>query len=140
MIHIPRILLSLIFISAALLKLANLEGFAAGIHSFQFFPLQTEWFLAHALPTLELICAVALMTKPYSRPSALLLTLLASAFSALYAISISRNIDPNCGCFGSFLLVTPTQGLFRALSLTALSLITYWTTAQPLKLTEHQPI
>lgn len=133
MYYIPKLILSLIFISAALLKLQNIPAFTAGIHSFQLFPLATESFLAHTLPILELLCVIALYLKTYARPSALLLTLLSISFSVLYAISIYRKIDPNCGCFGSFLLVTPTQGLFRALAISTLGGLCYWIEPSPFR-------
>ena len=94
-------LLGAAFLAAALPKIADPPGFLEAIHAYRLAP---EWALpamALALPWLELLLALALISGRARRSAALLASLLLAVFMAALATDLARGIPVDCGCFGA---------------------------------------
>ncbi len=118
-----RLIVGAVFIWAGLLKILDVLGFAQSIANYRIFPLWMSFFLALALPWIEVICGAFLVFGFFRRSSALLLSGLLAAFLVLVIITIARGLDVDCGCFGSFnrkvdymLLITDCILLFFSLN------------------------
>lgn len=96
-----RMLLGLIFLAAALPKIADPPGFAKAIWAYGLFPPWSINPLALLLPWLELVCGLALCLGRWTRAAALWCSILLLAFSLALAIDLARHHPTDCGCFGS---------------------------------------
>jgi putative oxidoreductase len=96
-----RILLGLVFIAAALPKLADPPGFAKAIWAYDLAPPWSLHPLALVLPWLELLCGLALLLGLWLRPAALWTSGLLLAFCLALAINLVRQHPIDCGCFGA---------------------------------------
>jgi putative oxidoreductase len=98
---VARILLGLVFIGAALPKLADPPSFAKAIWAYELFPTWSLNPLALILPWLELLCGLALCLGLWVRAAALWLGTLLVAFLLALAINLARHHPVDCGCFGA---------------------------------------
>ena len=96
-----RILLGLVFIAAALPKLADPPAFAKAIWAYELFPAWSLNPLALALPWLELLCGLALCLGFWLRAAALWTGALLLSFILALAINLARHHPVDCGCFGA---------------------------------------
>ena len=99
-LRVCRITLGLIFATAALAKLGDLEQFAAQVHNFRIVPIASENLIALTLPWVELVAALALILDIRSRAAALLLTALLAVFTLGVIAAVARGLSFECGCFG----------------------------------------
>ena len=98
-----QILCGLIFLAAALPKIADLTAFAGSIHNFHLEPLvpiAATNLLAVAIPWIELVAGLALVTGVRPRAGALVYTVLLAAFTAGVVAAMARGLSFECGCFG----------------------------------------
>lgn len=95
-----RIVLGLIFIGAALPKLADPPGFAKALWAYELFPSWSLNPLALGLPWLELICGLALCLGLWLRAATTWVAALLLAFCLALAINLVRHHPVDCGCFG----------------------------------------
>lgn len=130
-----RILLGLVFIAAALPKLADPPGFAKAIWAYALFPPWSLNPLALLLPWLELVCGLALCLGRWVRAAALWSSVLLVSFSLALAINLARHHPIDCGCFGSTApkseaerLVDMRWALLRDIGLLLLAVQVAWTT------------
>lgn len=93
--------LGLVFIAAALSKLADPPGFAKAIWLFQLAPAWAVHPAALVLPWLELVCGLALCLGVWVRAAAAWIAVLLLAFLAAISINLARHHPVDCGCFGS---------------------------------------
>lgn len=96
-----RIVLGLVFIAAALPKIADPPGFAKAIWAYELFPAWSLHPLALVLPWLELFCGLALCLGLWARAAALWVAALLLSFSLALAINLARHHPVDCGCFGA---------------------------------------
>ena len=96
-----RILLGLVFIAAALPKIADPPGFAKAIWAYALFPSWALNPLALLLPWLELFCGLALCLGRWIRAATLWISALLLSFCLALAINLARHHSIDCGCFGS---------------------------------------
>ena len=96
-----RILLGLVFIAAALPKIADPPGFAKAIWAYELFPAWSLSPLALTLPWLELFCGMALCLGFWVRAAALWTGSLLLSFCLALALNLARNHPVDCGCFGA---------------------------------------
>lgn len=96
-----RLVVGGVFIWAGLLKIFDPLGFAQGIANYRVFPQGISFFLALVLPWIEVISGIFLILGIYRAASSLLLSGLLVFFLFLIAVTISRGLDIDCGCFGS---------------------------------------
>ncbi len=94
-----RLLLALVFLVAALGKLADREGSRDAVGAFGV-PERLAGTVADLLPLLELAAAILLVASATARIGAALATVLLVAFSVGIARSIARSETPDCHCFG----------------------------------------
>jgi hypothetical protein len=98
--YLALLLLAGVFCSAAVLKLRDLEGFAAVVEQYRLLPETLVRSFAYALPLVEGGAVIGLLF-PATRPqAAILLIALLLAFAAAMAINLARGrTDIDCGCF-----------------------------------------
>ena len=106
-----RVVLGLVFIAAALPKIADPPGFAKAIWAYQLVPAAALNPLALVLPWLELLCGLALVAGVWVRPAVLWVGTLLLTFSLALAINLARHRPVDCGCFGSAAPKTEAQRL-----------------------------
>lgn len=99
-ILISRLCLVWIFIRAGLPKIQDPVAFAASIDGYRIIGGSLSMWVAIALPWLEIVIAVGLLTPWLRRSSAILMALLLGLFIALHTSAWARGLDINCGCFG----------------------------------------
>lgn len=96
-----RAVLGLVFIAAALPKIADPPGFAKAIWAYELFPAWSLHPLALVLPWLELTCGLALCLGLWVRAAALWVGTLLLSFCLALAINLARHHPVDCGCFGA---------------------------------------
>jgi hypothetical protein len=95
-----RFVLGMVFIVAAVPKIAQPEIFAASIEAYEILPVAAVNLAAIAVPWIELLCGVFLIGGARIRPSAALLGAMLLVFIVAIASAIIRGLNINCGCFG----------------------------------------
>ncbi|CAN5753836.1 hypothetical protein BH11PLA1_BH11PLA1_08150 [soil metagenome] len=89
------------------------DQFLFAIHKFEIAPIndapRLAAFLAFAIPWTELVIAAALLLGLWSRAAALLAFLLMLAFIGGLAGVLLRDLDVECGCFGSIAFLCPAK-------------------------------
>jgi uncharacterized membrane protein YphA (DoxX/SURF4 family) len=108
---LTRIALGLVFIVAALPKLADPPGFAKAIWAYELFPAWSLNPLALTLPWLELLCGMALCLGVWTRAAALWVGALLLAFSLALTLNLARQHPVDCGCFGTTATKTKAERL-----------------------------
>jgi uncharacterized membrane protein YphA (DoxX/SURF4 family) len=96
-----RLLVGLVFIAAALPKIADPPAFAKAIWAYALFPPWSLNPLALVLPWLELFCGLALCLGRWVRAATLWVSALLVSFSLALAVNLARHHPTDCGCFGS---------------------------------------
>lgn len=104
-----RLALGLVFISAALPKIADPPGFAKAIWAYELFPPWSLHPLALILPWLELFCGLALCLGMWVQAAALWVGGMLLAFSLALSINLVRHHAVDCGCFGNSAPKTAAQ-------------------------------
>ena len=125
---IPRILVSLVFLTAGLLKLRDPLAFADGIAAFQIF---SNWVinpLAMGIPYFEILTGIGLLSGRSRQAATLAACGLSVCFVVLFASALARGLDVTCACFGKWdiLQASTRVGFVRALVLLAACLWIYW--------------
>jgi len=98
-----QIVAGLIFLAAALPKLADLPGFATSVHNFHLepvIPIAATNLLAMSIPWIELIAGLALVGGVRPRAGAVVYTVLMAAFTIGVIAAMARGLSFECGCFG----------------------------------------
>lgn len=106
-----RVLLGLVFMAAALPKLADPPGFAKAIWGYGLFPAWSLSPLALVLPWLELACGMALCLGFWVRAAALWIGALLLSFCLALGINLARHRPVDCGCFGGAVHRTEVEQL-----------------------------
>jgi uncharacterized membrane protein YphA (DoxX/SURF4 family) len=95
-----QILIGVVFLFAALAKIADLEAFALQLHNYRMTPIWSENLLAMTLPWVELLAGLALVFGVRPRSGAVVVLALLILFTATVGIAWARGLDVSCGCFG----------------------------------------
>jgi len=95
------IALGLVFIVAALPKIADPPGFAKSIWAYALFPAWSVHAAALMLPWLELLCGLALCLGIWIRAAAAWIAALLLAFILSLSINLARHHPVDCGCFAT---------------------------------------
>jgi uncharacterized membrane protein YphA (DoxX/SURF4 family) len=98
-----QIVAGLIFLAAALPKIADLSGFAGSVHNFHLeavIPMAATNLLAITIPWVELVAGLALVTGVRPRAGAIVYTMLLTVFTIGVAQAMARGLSFDCGCFG----------------------------------------
>ncbi|HLO68242.1 MAG TPA: MauE/DoxX family redox-associated membrane protein [Holophaga sp.] len=94
-----QIALGLVFIAAALPKIADPPGFAKAIWNYQLFPAWAVHPAALAVPWLELVCGALLCLGLKARAAAAWTGALLLGFVLALSVNLARNRPVDCGCF-----------------------------------------
>jgi putative oxidoreductase len=100
--------LGLVFIIAALSKIADPPGFAKSLWLYQLAPSWSLHPAALVLPWLELLCGLALCLGLWTRAAACWIAALLVAFTLALSINLARHHPVDCGCFRAE-IVTKTE-------------------------------
>lgn len=95
-----RFVLGMVFIAAAVPKIAGPEAFAVSIEAYELLPVFAVNAAAIVMPWIELICGLFLIAGVHTRPSAALLGALLAFFIVAISVAVLRGLNINCGCFG----------------------------------------
>jgi uncharacterized membrane protein YphA (DoxX/SURF4 family) len=101
-VRASQVVLGLLFAVAALAKLGDLGSFATQVHNYRIVPVATENLLALTLPWIELIAALALILNVRARAGAVVVTAMLAMFTVGVIVAMSRGLNFECGCFGTF--------------------------------------
>jgi uncharacterized membrane protein YphA (DoxX/SURF4 family) len=93
--------LGLVFVLAALPKIADPPSFAKAIWFYQLAPAWSLHPAALVLPWLELACGLALCLGIWTRAAAGWIATLLVVFMLALAINLARQHPVDCGCFGT---------------------------------------
>jgi uncharacterized membrane protein YphA (DoxX/SURF4 family) len=94
-----QILLGLIFVVAALPKIADPPSFAHMVYNYRIVPGGLINFSAIVMPWIELFSGLALILGVWTRPARWIITTLLFTFIIAISINLARNNAIDCGCF-----------------------------------------
>ena len=100
LLFLCQLLVGAILLMSASLKFLDLAGFTDTIRRYAIVPNSLAPAVALAVPTLELLSGVSLVTGEAARPGAWLAVVLFAVFMAAVSINIRRGVNLECGCFG----------------------------------------
>jgi uncharacterized membrane protein YphA (DoxX/SURF4 family) len=93
--------LAALFLYAGIAKIADVRTFAVDVANYRMLPAALVGPFAAAIPGVELVCGVGLLRNRSARAAALLATGMLLAFTAAAVQALARDINIDCGCFGS---------------------------------------
>ena len=94
-------ILGAVFLAAAVPKIADPPGFLEAIHAYHLVPEGALAPMALALPWLELLLALALISGFLRRSAAWMAFALLLLFMGALSIDLVRGLPVDCGCFGA---------------------------------------
>ena len=100
-IRVSQLVVGVVFVAAALAKIGDLGSFASQIHNFRIVPIWTENLVAMTLPWVELIAGLCLVLGIRARGAGVLSTVLMVVFLVAVGQAVARDLDIECGCFGT---------------------------------------
>lgn len=95
-----RLLLSCVFLYAAVMKLRNQAAFHEDVLNFQWISDPVAAWTALILPVVELVCGVAVLFPAWSRAAGIILSVLLLGFIVALVRAWASGLDLHCGCFG----------------------------------------
>jgi len=121
---ITRLVVGVVFIYAAMDKIALPAQFARIVYNYHMVPGDLINMMAVIMPWLELICGVSVILGLYKEGGLLILNILMVVFMIAITVNIIRGVDLECGCFtvSSKARGSALSLLFRDLGLFVLSL------------------
>ena len=132
--RLARWALAGIFLAAAVPKILDPTGFASDISHFAVLPDALVNPMAIALPWIEAVAALALLSGFAAEGALLLVNLLMAVFLAALAQAWIRGLDINCGCFGhSEAKGNIALSFVRDVGFLALGLLAAWLRSRRLK-------
>jgi putative oxidoreductase len=100
-IYLVQILLSGVFLTAALFKLQDPSSTLTSIYQYKILSWEASDWLACALPWVETVAALGLWVPQFRLGAILLGSALLWLFVAALLSALARNLDISCGCFGT---------------------------------------
>ncbi|MCR4438698.1 MAG: MauE/DoxX family redox-associated membrane protein [bacterium] len=94
-----RIVLGIIFVYAAVGKIADPAEFVRDVDNYRLLPYLAVALTAAILPWLELLCGIGLIIGRWTRGSAFLVAVMLVVFLAGLISALARGLDIDCGCF-----------------------------------------
>ncbi|MGB0373191.1 MAG: MauE/DoxX family redox-associated membrane protein [Opitutales bacterium] len=89
-----------VFVYASVVKIWSPDVFLQDILSYQLVDYRLAFFVALALPPVELIAGLLLLRKPSRAPAASAIALMMLVFTLALITAWARGLDISCGCFG----------------------------------------
>jgi uncharacterized membrane protein len=118
-----RAVLAGLFLYAGIAKLADVRTFAADVANYRMLPAAVVGPFAAAVPGVEIACGLGLLRARTARAAALLATGLLAAFTIAAVQALARDINIDCGCFGSVRAPVTVLTVGRDLGLVAAALV-----------------
>jgi len=143
--YLFRFALGVLFLWAALGKIADINHFAYDVHNFHLLPRAIENVFAMILPWVELVAGLLLILNVAPRSGVIVLGGLLVMFLVAIVSALIRNLDIACGCFGTKDAgVTGMITLFRDIGFLALAVLGYpWRNpvilAEPVQIEAESP-
>jgi len=94
-----QIALGVIFVVAALPKIADPPSFAHMVYNYRILPGALINFSSLVMPWLELLCGLALILGIWTRPARNILGILLLVFIVAIGFNLARDNAIDCGCF-----------------------------------------
>jgi uncharacterized membrane protein YphA (DoxX/SURF4 family) len=94
-----QIFLGLIFVVAAMPKIADPPSFAHMIYNYRILPGGLLNFSALVMPWVEILCGLMLILGIWTRPARWVISALLLLFIVAITINLLRNNAIDCGCF-----------------------------------------
>lgn len=118
-----RVVLGLLFVYAGIAKLTDVRSFAADVANYRLLPAAAVGPFAAAVPGVEIACGVGLLRARTARAAALLASGLLGAFTVAAVQALARDINIDCGCFGSVRAPVTVLTIGRDLGLVVAALV-----------------
>ena len=99
--RIGRLILGVVFIYAAVLKMASPKEFGDNIAAYQILPFAAINLLALGLPLFEFACGLLVLSGFFFRVGVLGLLGLLTVFVVATVTALLRGLSVDCGCFGA---------------------------------------
>jgi uncharacterized membrane protein YphA (DoxX/SURF4 family) len=96
-----QIAIGLALLVSGLAKIGDAATFARQIHYYRMVPFGLENLLAITLPWIELVTALAILSRARPRAGAVVGVGLMTLFVVVVGVAVARNLDIECGCFGT---------------------------------------
>src|SRR5450759_5185221 len=97
---LARLILGVVLIVAGALKVTSPAVSARAVNAFQILPYEVARYVGYALPVVEIVVGVLLVTGLFTRLSAVVGGLLMLAFLVGIISAWVRGLNIDCGCFG----------------------------------------
>ena len=123
---IARLILTGVFVMAALPKIKDPVAFADAVNAFRVISPELSVWVALVLPWMELIVGIGILFPLLKRASGLLIAALLLVFIVLHASAWLRGLEISCGCFGAESVDESTNYLWLITRNTALLVICFF--------------
>jgi len=130
---LARLILGVVLIVAGALKVTSPAVSARAVNAFQILPYDVARYVGYALPVVEILVGVLLVTGLFTRLSAAVGGLLMLAFLVGIISAWVRGLNIDCGCFGGggSIAASQTQYLADVLRDTGLAACAAWLVVRP---------
>ena len=109
---VARLVLTGVFVLAALPKIKDPVAFSASINAFRVVGPELSNWIALVLPWFELILGMGILLPQIRLSSDILISTLLLVFIGLHVSAWARGLEISCGCFGTESLEKPTNYLW----------------------------
>ncbi len=121
-----RVGLGALFLYAGVLKMLDVQGFATDIANYRAAPSFLVPLMAATLPGIEMACGVCLLVPRTLRAAAWLTAVMLAGFTLAVAQALARDINIECGCFGSLRDPVTVLTLARDVALLGCAALLIW--------------
>ncbi len=130
---LARLTLGVVLIVAGALKVTSPAASALAVRAFQILPYDFAGYVGYALPVVEIVVGLLLVTGLLTRASAAVGGLLMLAFMIGISSAWARGLSIDCGCFGGggTIDAAQTQYLLDLLRDTGLAVCAVWLVVRP---------
>jgi uncharacterized membrane protein YphA (DoxX/SURF4 family) len=130
---LARLILGVVLIVAGALKVTSPAVSARAVNAFQILPYDVARYVGYALPVVEIVVGVLLVTGLFTRLSAAVGGLLMLAFLVGIISAWMRGLSIDCGCFGGGGSIDASQTRYLAdvLRDTGLAACAAWLVVRP---------
>lgn len=136
---VARLILGITLTVAGALKVTSIDAAINSVRAYKLLPFEITWLVGTALPIVEIVIGLMLITGTFTRVAAVLGSALMLAFIIGIASVWVRGISIDCGCFAPGGAVDPSQTQYpleiaRDLGLLLLGAWTIWRPTSPFSL------
>jgi uncharacterized membrane protein YphA (DoxX/SURF4 family) len=100
-VWIAQLAVGVLFLASGLSKIGEAAEFARQIRHYHMAAFGLENLVAITLPWIELVAALAILTRVEPRGGSAVGAGLLALFVAVVAVALVRHLDIQCGCFGT---------------------------------------